>query len=122
MRATFPPDKPSGSRGEERLPSRLTAWEMAILGLPVLALALTAALPGPLVLPAWSIVLVATAIVVAAIAWLRPAASDASHARRSDMVGSLLLAGFAATILADVPEALKSLAELEALYRPATMK
>lgn len=84
-----------------------------MLAVPALLTVMTGAVPAALVLPALSIVLVLLGIAVAVWGRLRRSCRPAL----TDLVGALLLLGFGASMMADVPDALRTLSELQTAMR-----
>lgn len=99
-------------------------WLGPSLAAPALFLALTALLPGPLVLPAVSLVLLLAGFGLAAVNRLAPAALPVRHAKRRDLAAVLVFIGFAAAILTDGADALRVMAEIETALasRPAELR
>lgn len=97
----------TGSRKRESFTER--TWLGWTLLVPLTLVVLTAKLPPELVLPALSIILVITGLALAALTLLL----GGEWAQTRDIAGAIVLAGFAASMLADVPEALRALADLE---------
>lgn len=108
------PQHDPGSDGARKLsrPSErgFQYWTLAV---PAALAVLTGVVPAALVLPALSIVLVLLGGAVTGWGWVRQSMSPT----QMDLAGALLLVGFGASMLADMPEALKSLAELQEAMR-----
>ena len=74
---------------------------MASLSVPVLFVALTAALPGPLALPAFGFITFGIGMLVAMCAYLRQVVPAAARERLLDVAGMLVLIGSVAFIMTD---------------------
>lgn len=88
-------------------------------GLSIAAIALTSILafawlhPHPLVLPLLSIILVAAALAVSGVIWLRNRTASGSLVEKLHLAGLILFFGFAAAIMGDPDPAVKSLEALK---------
>ena len=110
---------------EQRQPFSVDArWLAPSLAAPALFLALNALLPGPLVLPAVSLILLVAGFGLAAANRLVPSPTPARRAKRRDLAALLVFIGFAAAILTDGGDALRVVAEIETALtsRPAALR
>lgn len=103
-------------RADTELQSASTGgpWAAAILLVPVALWVLSGTVPPALVLPALSVLTVITGLAVAGCTWLAQLTPSSLSDQRFDLAGGLLLIGFGASMMTDAPEALRSLAELQA--------
>lgn len=109
MPTSLPERDPGATSGRKRESLTERTWLGWTLVVPLTLAVLTARLPPELVLPALSIMLVVTGLSLNAMTALL----GAHWAQIRDIAGAIMLAGFAASMLADVPEALRALADLE---------
>jgi hypothetical protein len=90
----------------------LLGWITITALLAVATLALALYLPAPLVLPALSILFVTVGFAAAGALYLRGYRLERDHHPGWELAGLLVFLGFAASMLADVPEALSALEQL----------
>ena len=118
MPSALPNKGPSGPRQRIRRFASGNHWLLAALIVPLAFVVILGMVPFPLVLPALSVLLVSAGLVIAAVVLGRDGYAAAADAGRLDIAGGLLLVGFGASMLTDLPEALRSLAELQASLSP----
>ena len=90
-----------GATASRPAPATSVSWLAAGLGLPALALAIAAIAPMPLVLPLLAAVSVVGGFTIAALAMIAAPADSPARENALILAGCIVLAGFAATILAD---------------------
>jgi hypothetical protein len=113
MPTNLPDRKPCGLAAAVSGAAGRQLWVAAILCVPAAALVLAILVPGPLLLPAFSMLLLAVGFTLAACAW----GMRARHAWGDDLLhvaAGLVFLGFAASILTDGPTALRAFDDLVA--------
>lgn len=88
-------------------------WLVPTFVVPSLVVGLAMVLPGPLVLPAASILLLLVGFTLATANFLAPQAGESRQSRRRDLAAMLVLFGFVAAILTDAADALRVMGEIE---------
>lgn len=120
MPTELPPFDPTRSRWPRHSPRDEGVWNAAAVSIPAIAVLLAAMLPGPLVLPALSMLAILCSIAMSVAGSLRLSPRMAT-ARARDIAGFLMLIGLGASMMIDPAEALRSVAEIEAGYRAAVV-
>jgi hypothetical protein len=91
-----------------------TAWMVLTIALATAATLMAAQLPGALLLPAMSLLMVFSGLSLAAGGWLVRGRMGRDPALVWEIAGALVFFGFAAAMLTDKADALAAFAELEA--------
>ena len=97
----------------KRIPSAETRVVTMTAVLLIICAAVALLVPAPLILPAFSGVTLCAAAGAVLVAWLKKDPTDRREITLWDMAGAFALIGFAAGVLADVPQVLDLFGEFD---------